>query len=64
MIDKAAEMSTSGLAPSRYSATSWDKNSYETVVRPGGNICKSPRRIRMLPAESSVGATARCRQDV
>ena len=49
MIDKAAEMSTSGLALSRYSATSWDKNSYETVLRPRGNISKSPRRIRMLP---------------
>jgi len=49
MIDKAAEMSTSGLVLSRYSATSWDKNSYDTVVRPGGSISKSPRRIRMLP---------------
>jgi len=49
MIDKAAEMSASGLVLSRYSATSCDKNSYETVLRPGGNTSKSPRRIRMLP---------------
>ena len=51
MIDKAAEMSTSGLVPSRYSATSWDRNSYETVLRPGGKISKSPRRIRILPGQ-------------
>lgn len=49
MIDKAAEMSTSRLVPSRYSATSWDRNSYETVLRPGGNTSRSPRRIRILP---------------
>lgn len=49
MIDNAAEMSTSGLVLSRYSATSWDRNSYETVVRFGGNTSSSPRRISMLP---------------
>ena len=59
MIDKAAEMSTSGLVLSRYSATSWDKNSYDIVVRPGGSISKSPRRIRMLPGRVVSGCIQR-----
>jgi hypothetical protein len=38
MMDRAAEMSISGQLVRRYSPTSWERNSYETVVRSGGRI--------------------------
>jgi hypothetical protein len=37
-MDRAAEMSILGELESRYSATSWDRNSYETVCRVRGRI--------------------------
>ena len=33
-----------------YSPTSWERSSYETVVRSGGKSSMSPRKMRMLPA--------------
>jgi len=38
MIDKAEEMSISGQLVKRYSPTSCERNSYETVLRSGGRI--------------------------
>ena len=50
MVDSAADTSTLGELESRYSPTSCERNSYETVVRSGGRISIFPRRIRILPS--------------
>ena len=48
IIDSAADTSTSGAVRRICSPTSWERKSYETVLRPGGRISICSRRIRIL----------------
>ena len=50
-MERAADISVPGELESRYSATSCDRNSYDTVCRVRGRIWMSPRRIKMLPCD-------------
>lgn len=50
MIVSAEEMSMSGQFMRRYSPTSCDSCSYDTVGRSYGRISMFPRRIRILPS--------------